>query len=90
MPGEDGKIAHAQLIFGNGMIMLGGGNHEGEYGQVIQSPDDAGGKVTGILTKYENTWYVIIQTREVFVTGYCVYDGPGAPPAPAPVAEAAP
>ena len=35
-----------------------------------------GGKVTGILTKYENTWYVIIQTREVVVTAYCVYDTP--------------
>ena len=31
-----------------------------------------GGKVTGILTKYETTWYVIIQTRTVTATGYCV------------------
>ena len=29
VPGEDGAIAHAQLRFGNGMLMLGsGGGHD--------------------------------------------------------------
>lgn len=32
------------------------------------------GKITGILTKHENTTYVIVQTRRVIATGYCVYE----------------
>jgi hypothetical protein len=39
------------------------------------------GRLTGILTKHENTTYVIVSTRTVIATGYCVYD---APPAAAP------
>jgi hypothetical protein len=42
------------------------------------------GKVTGILTKHQNTSYFIVSTRKVIATGYCVYDGNAAPP-PAPV-----
>jgi hypothetical protein len=38
------------------------------------------GKVTGILTKQESSFYVVVQTRRVIATGYCVYDAP--PPAP--------
>ena len=37
------------------------------------------GKVTGILTKHENTTYVIVSTRKVIATGYCVYGGQPAP-----------
>lgn len=33
------------------------------------------GRLTGILTKHENTTYVIVATRKVIATGYCVYDG---------------
>jgi hypothetical protein len=36
-----------------------------------QCPD---GRVTGILTKQESTLYVIVQTRRVVATGFCVYD----------------
>jgi uncharacterized glyoxalase superfamily protein PhnB len=36
--GPDNTVAHAQLIFGNGMIMLGSHPHEGEYGQWVQPP----------------------------------------------------
>ena len=32
-----------------------------------------GGKVTGVYTKHETTWYVIVQERHVRVSGYCVY-----------------
>jgi hypothetical protein len=32
------------------------------------------GKVTGILTKHQSTLYVIVSTRKVIATGYCVYD----------------
>ncbi len=39
VPGEGGAIAHAQLSFGNGMLMLGsGGNHEGPFDQRVRPP----------------------------------------------------
>jgi hypothetical protein len=38
------------------------------------------GKVTGILTKHESTLYVIVATRTVVATGYCVYEGGPPPP----------
>ncbi len=39
VPGEGGGIAHAQLRFGNGMLMLGsGGNHEGPFDQRVRPP----------------------------------------------------
>jgi hypothetical protein len=30
------------------------------------------GRVTGIYTKYETTWVVVVETRTVTATGYCV------------------
>ena len=42
VPGEGGKIAHAQLTLGDGMIMLGSG-HDGTYDRLIKQPDEAGG-----------------------------------------------
>ena len=36
--GPDGAIVHAQLIFGNGMIMIGSHPHEGDYGKWVQPP----------------------------------------------------
>lgn len=39
------------------------------------------GRVTGILTKQESSLYVVVQTRRVIATGYCVYDAPPAQPA---------
>lgn len=41
VPGENGAIAHAQLTFGNGMIMLGSG-HGGDYDDLIVQPAAAG------------------------------------------------
>ncbi len=41
-----------------------------------------GGKVTGIFTKHESTWYVLVEQREVRVSGYCVYERPSSPRAP--------
>ncbi len=38
VPGEDGTIAHAQLAFGNGMIMLGSASDD-EFGR-LQRPLD--------------------------------------------------
>jgi len=37
VPGEEGSIAHAQLGFGNGMLMLGsGGNHGRPFDELVQ------------------------------------------------------
>ena len=40
--GEDGVIHHAQLTFGNGMIMLGSAR-DNEYGASQKSPGEIGG-----------------------------------------------
>lgn len=42
VPGEDGKIAHAQLIFGNGMIMLGSARDD-DFGRLQKPPSELGG-----------------------------------------------
>jgi hypothetical protein len=34
------------------------------------------GRITGLLTKQESSLYVIVATRRVIATGYCVYDAP--------------
>ena len=41
VPGENGTIAHAQLVLGNGMIMLGSDSSD-EYGKVISPPGKDG------------------------------------------------
>ncbi len=43
VPGGEGKIAHAQLVYGNGMIMLGSGGNDNAYCRRIVRPADAGG-----------------------------------------------
>ena len=45
VPNEDGTIAHAQLAFGNGMIMLGSA-FDTEYGRLLKQPSETGGFVT--------------------------------------------
>ena len=45
VPGDGGAIAHAQLKFGNGMIMLGSVRAD-EIGQMIKQPKDVGGAET--------------------------------------------
>lgn len=46
-PNPDGTIAHAQLTFGNGMIMLGSASRtESKWGQLIRQPDEIGGAET--------------------------------------------
>ena len=42
VPGENETIAHAQLNFGNAMIMLGSEN-DNEYGKFIKTPKDLNG-----------------------------------------------
>jgi len=45
MPGEDGAIAHAQLVLGNGMIMLGSARDD-EFGRLQQPPSSGDSVVT--------------------------------------------
>lgn len=45
VPNEDGTIAHAQLSFGNSMIMLGS-VFDTEYGRLVKQPADIGHFVT--------------------------------------------
>src|SRR3546814_14138473 len=46
-PNPDGTIAHAQLTFGNGMIMLGSVVESGsQWGQFIRQPDELEGMET--------------------------------------------
>ena len=42
VPGENGTIAHAQLVFGNGMIMLGSAR-EDAFGKLQKPPRALGG-----------------------------------------------
>lgn len=45
--GDDGTVAHAQLTFGNGMIMLGSvPKVETEFGRLMKQPDEIGGAET--------------------------------------------
>jgi uncharacterized glyoxalase superfamily protein PhnB len=48
VPGEsEGEIAHAQLRYGNGMIMLGtAGTHGGGFDELMATPAETGGRAT--------------------------------------------
>ena len=52
VPGQNGEIAHAELIFGNSMIMLSS-IHKSEFGKYMKQPDEIGGAET-------QTAYVIV------------------------------
>jgi uncharacterized glyoxalase superfamily protein PhnB len=45
VPGEKGTIAHAQLTFGNGMIMLGSIS-DSPFNRLMAQPDEVGGRQT--------------------------------------------
>lgn len=45
VPGEPGVIEHAELSFGNGMIMLGSVKDDA-FGQLMKHPDQLGGAET--------------------------------------------
>jgi uncharacterized glyoxalase superfamily protein PhnB len=44
--GPNGTVAHAQLTFGNGMIMLGSATNEGVHAPLMAQPDEIGRRVT--------------------------------------------
>lgn len=45
VPEADGSVAHAQLRFGNSMVMLGS-VIDSEYGRLLRQPSEIGGFVT--------------------------------------------
>lgn len=45
-PGPDGTIVHAELAFGNGMIMLGSVKKDSPYSKLIRQPNEIGGYST--------------------------------------------
>ena len=49
VPGKSGTIAHAQLVYGNGMIMLGSATNN-EFHNLVKSPAETGG--TGSQSAY--------------------------------------
>lgn len=57
VPGERGQILHAQLAFGNGMIMLGSASNEGEFGKYVRTPRHTGGIGT-------QSAYVVVQDAD--------------------------
>ena len=59
VPNDDGTIAHAQLSYGNGMIMLGSVLEiETEFGRLIKQPDEIGGAET-------QSAYVVVSDADV-------------------------
>lgn len=46
-PDDKNGIAHAQLTFGNGMVMLSSAC--GEFGDLMKQPDDIGGAQTQVI-----------------------------------------
>jgi len=56
VPGENGTIAHAQLVFGNGMIMLGSARDD-PFGKLIRPPRDVGGVGT-------QSPYIVVQDAD--------------------------
>jgi uncharacterized glyoxalase superfamily protein PhnB len=61
VPGPDGTIAHAQLSFGNGMIMIGSSGTHGELGKLMKQPDEIGGAET-------QSPYVIVSDADAIYT----------------------
>jgi len=58
VPNPDGTIAHAQLSFGNGMIMLGSvPKNETDFGRLMKQPDEIGGAET-------QSSYVIVEDAD--------------------------
>lgn len=55
--GDDGTIAHAQLVFGNGMAMLASASGDTPYGKLVTQPRDIGGAQT-------QTVYVVVQDAD--------------------------
>jgi uncharacterized glyoxalase superfamily protein PhnB len=49
----DGSVAHAQLVHGNGMIMLGSAK-DTEYGRLLRRPGEVGGVTMSVYVVVED------------------------------------
>lgn len=47
--GPDGTVMHAELTFGNGMVMLGSSTNRGAASEWVAHPDEIGGKQTNFV-----------------------------------------
>ena len=58
--GADGTVAHAELRFGRGMIMLGSASNSSQHPQFLGTPEEFGGRVTSpvyvIVPDCEPVW----------------------------------
>ena len=63
VPTDDGSIAHAQLSFRNGMVMLGSVTNEAtEFGLLVKQPDEVGGTTT------QSTYLVVNDADAVYAS----------------------
>ena len=60
VPGEDGTVVHAQLVFGNGMVMVGSAR-ESEFDRVQKPPSTLGGVVS-------QSPYIIVEDVDLHYT----------------------
>jgi len=61
VPGDNGQVAHAQLVLGGGMVMLGSADDpHSEYGRHIRQPDQVGGFET------QSPYVVVHDADEVY------------------------
>jgi uncharacterized glyoxalase superfamily protein PhnB len=61
-PNPDGTIAHAQLTFGNGMVMLGTLNSDTPSGKLLMQPGEIGEKET------QTPYLVVSDCDKVYAT----------------------
>jgi uncharacterized glyoxalase superfamily protein PhnB len=60
----DGTVEHAELVFGNGMIMLGSASNPSPYPQIAAHPDEIGQRVTSpayVIVQDATTVYAAVQ-----------------------------
>ncbi|MFT4937221.1 MAG: putative glyoxalase superfamily protein PhnB [Paraglaciecola sp.] len=71
VPLDDGKIAHAQLVLGQGMIMLGS-IKDSDYDQHLVQPDQINGKATQcnylVINDIEALYQKVLQTGTEIVS----------------------
>ena len=63
VPNDDSTIAHAQLSFGNGMVMLGSVmSEETEFGLLVKQPEEVGG------TSTQSAYLVVVDADAVYAS----------------------
>jgi uncharacterized glyoxalase superfamily protein PhnB len=60
--GPNNTVAHAELTFGNGMVMLGSASNEGEYSKLMVQPDEIG------LRETKGIYLVVADADAIYAT----------------------